>query len=421
MSKHNELRKVAVLISSLEEGAAEALLAKFPPAQAGEVRRVARELGEISPEERRRALRDFAQATGADADDEASGVELDFSLADKLEYGYEDPPVALVTPPAAEAKTPFQFLHEARVEQLVRLLSGERPQLIALVMAHLPAEKAAATLGRFHKSQQAEVLTRLAELDDASPEALAEIELELQELLQERHRVTQSRAAGFAAVSAILGAAGASDRQTLLTSLADSDSKLLARLGYPTTDQPLAELAGGHAEAIRRAMQHEPAAAPHETGQAHRESNARLRFGLTTGSTRLGGDAKPAPQATPVRVETPPVDSPEPVAIEQESPSLGFEDLRQFDDNSLACLFARADRHVLRLALSGAEEALIARMTAGLSRGESRGLRRQLVAIGPVRLSDMEAAQEELAALAQRLCRSGEISPPTASTTMLAG
>ena len=72
--------------------------------------------------------------------------------------------------------------------------------MIALVLAHLPAEKAATTLGRFDKSLQADVLTRLAELDDASPDVLKAIENELQDLLAQKHRVNQKRAAGFATV-----------------------------------------------------------------------------------------------------------------------------------------------------------------------------------------------------------------------------
>ena len=391
MTSKRELRKAAVLISSLEEHAAQELLAKFPPAQAAAVREAARELDEISGEERRRVMNEFLRASDEeDHEGDDEGVELDVSLASKLVNGYEDAPP---WSPPPENQPPFQFLHEARVDQLVRLLSGERPQMIALVMAHLPADKAASTLGRFEPAQQSEVLARLAELDDASPEVLQEIEEELQGLLAEKHQVAPKRTAGFSAVSAILGAAASRDRQSLLASLADRNANLLARLGYPTASDGLDHSHRAPAEATL------PTAS---TAERSAQDTRRGGFEQSSAPTAAVEDALESNE-------------------EPSLPSLRFEDLAEMSDRSLATLVSQAEWSLLRLALSGAEESLIARITAGLSRREMKKLRQQLMTIGPVRLRDMEAAQQQLAALAERLCHSGVAFHPYVSTSLQAG
>ena len=56
--------------------------------------------------------------------------------------------------------------------RLLALLSGEHPQVIAMVLAHLDTERAAIVLTKLPEGVQCEVLLRLATLDSVSPEII---------------------------------------------------------------------------------------------------------------------------------------------------------------------------------------------------------------------------------------------------------
>ena len=68
---------------------------------------------------------------------------------------------------------PFEFLQYADARQVVGLLSGEHPQTIALVMAHLRPDHASAILTGLPPGVQADVAHRIALMERASPDVVA--------------------------------------------------------------------------------------------------------------------------------------------------------------------------------------------------------------------------------------------------------
>ena len=106
--------------------------------------------------------------------------------------------------------------------------------------------------------------------------------------------------------------------------------------------------------------------------------------------------------------------SPAPVAAPAPAPreARPFADLELLDDHALATLFATADADVALLALSGANESLVERMTRRLPARQARALRRSMERLGPLRLSDIEQAQLRMAALAEELLDRGAIAAP---------
>jgi len=76
-------------------------------------------------------------------------------------------------------EVPFASLRNADVRQLVTFLKDEHAQIIALVLAHLPAAQSAEVLSGFAPEQQAEVAHRIATMDRTSPEMVRLVEEEL--------------------------------------------------------------------------------------------------------------------------------------------------------------------------------------------------------------------------------------------------
>ena len=86
-----------------------------------------------------------------------------------------------------------------------------------------------------------------------------------------------------------------------------------------------------------------------------------------------------------------------------------FEQLAELTDEELALVLAGCQPDVAMLALAGAAPDLVRRVVAGLSRREAKLFQQRLESIGPIRLQDMERAQQYLAELAARMVESGKI------------
>jgi flagellar motor switch protein FliG len=77
-------------------------------------------------------------------------------------------------------QAPFEFLRKTEPRQVLNFMSGEHPQTVALVLAHLPPEQASTILGGLDEAMQRDVSIRVAKLDQTSPEVIMQMEQVLQ-------------------------------------------------------------------------------------------------------------------------------------------------------------------------------------------------------------------------------------------------
>ena len=75
---------------------------------------------------------------------------------------------------------PFEFLQHADARQVVSLLSGEHPQTIALVLAHLRPDHASAIITGLPPAVASEVAHRIALMERASPDVVTVVAENLQ-------------------------------------------------------------------------------------------------------------------------------------------------------------------------------------------------------------------------------------------------
>lgn len=78
------------------------------------------------------------------------------------------------------AGQPFEFLQQADARQVLALLSGEHPQTMALVLAHLRPEHASAILAGLPSETQGEVAHRIALMERAAPDVVSVVAESLQ-------------------------------------------------------------------------------------------------------------------------------------------------------------------------------------------------------------------------------------------------
>jgi flagellar motor switch protein FliG len=105
-------------------------------------------------------------------------------------------------------------------------------------------------------------------------------------------------------------------------------------------------------------------------------------------------------------------------SLEQESPELVdqirrlmfvFDDLMKLDDKSIQALLKEVENAQWALALKGASEELRTKIMGNLSQRAAAMLLEEIQYLGPVRVSDVEAAQQAIVDTVRRLEDSGEI------------
>ena len=87
-----------------------------------------------------------------------------------------------------------------------------------------------------------------------------------------------------------------------------------------------------------------------------------------------------------------------------------FDNLAEVDDRGIQTLLREVPAETLIVALKGADEGVKEKVFANMSRRAAEMLRDDLDAKGPVRLSDVEAAQREILSIARRMADAGDIS-----------
>ncbi|ADJ29036.1 flagellar motor switch protein FliG [Nitrosococcus watsonii] len=87
-----------------------------------------------------------------------------------------------------------------------------------------------------------------------------------------------------------------------------------------------------------------------------------------------------------------------------------FDNLLEVDDRGIQFLLREVSSEILIVALKGATEALKQKIFKNMSKRAAEMLREDLESKGPVRLSEVEAAQKEVLAIARRLAEAGDIS-----------
>ena len=345
------IRKAAILVSTLDHRAADSLLEQMGDEMAARVRSALVALEEIPTEEQQAVLAEFfaGNKPAASVPQGDAGVELDISLMPPI-----DEP-APAEPTSRRDQRPFAFLDEVPPHETARVLARESAQTIAVVIVQLEARLAAELLASLPADLATDALERMAWLDEPAADVLADIErqlrLELAPLLS-----PDKRPDSLTGMQALLGAMDADARDRVLAGLGQRNVRLARQLGYV------------------------------------RDDSKTPVTSYRIGSPR-GANASCLPAKRP-------------------APLIEFDDLLTLSDEALRRVFAAADPKVVLLALTGAPEALLARILGQLPAADAATLRKRLNHPGAMRLSDIETAQEQLAALARRLAEEGAIVLP---------
>ena len=166
---------------------------------------------------------------------------------------------------------------------------------------------------------------------------------------------------------------------------------------------------------ILRRMASIDAVAPEVLHEIASALSAELRALFQGGMRKVNGKAIaldvlrrcPAKQQTEVLAEIEKENAP--LANDLRGSLFTFEDLKKVTDRDLQALLRELDNRKLALALKGASTEMRTKFFSNLSQRAAQMLEDDLGAMGPVKLSTVEAAQAEIARIAQEAAQAGRI------------
>lgn len=217
---------------------------------------------------------------------------------------------------------PFDFVKKADPAQILSFIQEEHPQTIALILAHLAPNQAAAVLSGLPQEIRAEVARRIAIMDRTPPEVVRQIEKVLEQKMSAVVSQSFTAVGGVKSLVEVLNWVDRQTEKTILESLSENNPEL--------------------AEEVKKLM-------------------------------------------------------------------FVFEDITLLDDASIQKVLREVDMKELALALKGVGEEVQNRIMKNMSERAANMLKEDMEFMGPVRLRNVEEAQQRIVGVVRRLEDSGEI------------
>lgn len=217
------IEKASILLIALGAGNASGVLQHLTP---DEVQKLAAQIAKhehIDQSVQESVLDEFASAHGTS------------TTVGGLEYAREILVQALGAEKASELLSditlgftgrPFDWLRSATVTRIVNALRTERPQVIALVLAHLTADQAAAVMSGLPDGIEGEVAYRLTAMRPVAPEMVRAVDSVLKERIARDGKGDLKAVGGIHSLVTILNSADRPTENKILSYLDRVEAKI---------------------------------------------------------------------------------------------------------------------------------------------------------------------------------------------------
>jgi len=184
MSKLSGTQKAAVLMVTLGDDVASNI---FKYLEEDEIQAISKEIAltkHVTPEIADEIMEEFHTMTLAKSYISQGGIEYAKKLLIKSVGPEAARKIIDRLTKALESSAGFTSIERANPQQLSKFIQSEHPQTIALILAHLNATQAAELIGSLPEAMRADVVMRMANLQEISPEVVRRISLILEQKLE---------------------------------------------------------------------------------------------------------------------------------------------------------------------------------------------------------------------------------------------
>jgi flagellar motor switch protein FliG len=221
----SDIHKAAVLLTSLPEEEAVALMGRLDPKMVEQVSIEIAKIKSVSAEEEQQVIMQFAGSTPASSGSASGGIDRAKSLV-QAALG-KNANAALDNIRQSIEAVPFAFLRQVDSQNILTYIIDEHPQTIALILSHLPASSSAEILAGLPPDRQMSVVQRIASMGQTSPEIIDVVQKGLEKRMSSVMSQSFENAGGVAAVAEMLNVSDRATERTLLENLAQEDPELV--------------------------------------------------------------------------------------------------------------------------------------------------------------------------------------------------
>ena len=217
-------QKAAVVLMNIDRVAAIEVMKHLSEAEAEAITAEIIGLQSLDATTTAQALGDFQRIAAGHLPPGRGGRDIAASL---LEASFGSERAAALLGRVGSTNSAFDFLTAADPAQVAGLLDGELPQTVALVLAHLPTDRAAAVLAALPESARTDVAHAIATMGTATQDAIAIVAESLKArtgLLATRD--APERLGGVEPLVEIINRSDASIEKALLESIENRDRSL---------------------------------------------------------------------------------------------------------------------------------------------------------------------------------------------------
>ena len=221
------VRKAAILLVAIGEELAKEILRSLPEVDVQRLTEELADLRNITPEISSDVIEEFWELLETQNFMVHGG--LDYASKLLIETFGEDRAndlLALVRRSQEAAQGNLAQLQRTDPQQLGKLLDGEHPQTIALVLAHLDPKRASQVLDNLSEEHKVVSVQRLAEMRQFSPEMAQKVAHILHRRLESVGDTARKSYSGFKAVADLLNRLNAEEAKHILESIEENQPDL---------------------------------------------------------------------------------------------------------------------------------------------------------------------------------------------------
>ncbi|HZQ43542.1 MAG TPA: flagellar motor switch protein FliG [Acidobacteriaceae bacterium] len=234
LTDYSELRgvqKAAILMTVLGDDAAAVFFRNLPEDDLKLITKEIANLGRVPPNTSEQVLREYQQMTASREFVTHGGADTATRLLVKAfgESGAREMQSQMVRTDELNSGR-AESLQKADPKQLARLLEGEHPQTVALVLGHLEPKQASALLVHLPRSARAESVRRLANLRQFSPAMAERISAAFHRRLRSAGELNKRTYSGFQNVAQLMNIVDTETSREILENIEGQDPKLAANI-----------------------------------------------------------------------------------------------------------------------------------------------------------------------------------------------
>lgn len=434
----DNIRRIAVLVASVDSATAQQLLLHLPTSIAKQVRRALQNLGPVSPSERQRILAEF-QSTAARqnqtpapaASTQIPSMQQPGHFAQPSHYSASPNTNAPLSPHQhlqSQAYAPSLAEHSERggsplysassasddslpswkrmdIRALSHFLRNERAIVVAVVINQLSPDTGVSLLQQLPVNMHREVLQAIATLQDIDEEAMHSIEEHLAERIKDYEQQVNGEAKGTRRVAALLAAAPPELQETWsrFMHIAIDPSNGTQEIQAGSTQASVSQANSATRNQLPSDL-NQPTPAARTAASATSQSTV---IDTKTNATATRADVSRDVSRDDEEPYIIPFPGPnDPLQLSNTDRSLiqiEFEQILTLSAHQLAQVLTAADSHTVLLALAGASPSFMKQFYALLTKSDAKALASRLGKIGPLKLRDIDEAQRSISELAAKL------------------